>query len=404
MTKSKIIKNIEARMEPSYLTEAAKVMADYLTWKDQGEIKNFSFYDRSFTTNKKGQVSFAYLVDRYPKMEDYVNFIMEVRKEAKPYLDELFAGKNEDLLILHRIHRNDNQNEFSFLLSLLTSFGLDSFEKISKEDFHFQTKMVFLMFVDTSLLDPYAVADISRSMMEKEFASYDLVSLMLKSTNTAEESMALFGALYGWEDLYDRLGPFLKKLEEIIMKNFPMVEERYNAKIKEYLDSDFAFAYKLLEDVGCNDMKLKKNFDGFFHINLFNPNSAAFRSILLDPRTVELSFGLMIDEYYENEDEKFSDSLSQDRLRAFSDPTRFEIIKLLQKKNYYVKEMTDILYLTPATLSYHLNQLQIAGFIGLYYEGRKSYYYLGKDTIRNIGDYLYNFADNIEEEWQDESD
>src|SRR5699024_3148570 len=139
-------------------------------------------------------------------------FIMEVRKDSKPYLDEFFAGGNEDLKDLYRIHRNDNKNEFSFLLSLLTSFGIDKFEEISKEDFHFQTKMIFLMFVDTSLLDPYAMADISRFMMEKEFATYDLVDLMLKSTNTAEESMALFKALYGWEDIYDRLKPLLRKL------------------------------------------------------------------------------------------------------------------------------------------------------------------------------------------------
>lgn len=404
MTRSKIIKNIEVRKEPSYLTEAANILVGYLTWKDEGEKKNFSFYDRSFTTNKKGKVSFAYLVDRYPKMEDYVNFIIEVRKDSKPYLDEFFARGNEDLKDLYRIHRNDNKNEFSFLLSLLTSFGIDKFEEISKEDFHFQTKMIFLMFVDTSLLDPYAVADISRFMMEKEFATYDLVDLMLKSTNTAEESMALFKALYGWEDIYDRLKPLLRKLEEIIEKNFPMVEERYMNKIKEYADSDFDFAYKLLEDVGFNDMKIKNQFVGFFHINLFNPNSVTIRSIFLDTSMVEMSFGLMIDDYYENEEDKFSDSLNQDRLRAFSDPTRFEIIKLLQKKNYYVKEMADILYLTPATLSYHLNQLQIAGFIGLYYEGRKSYYYLREDTIRNLGDYLHNFADNIEEGGGNEED
>lgn len=397
MEKSKLIKKIEVRDNPSYLIEAAKLMDDYLVWKDEAKNKHISFYDRDFYTDDKGNVSITYLVDRYSKMEDYVIFVQEVRKEAKLLLDEFFTDKNEDIHFLHKIHRHDNQNEFSFMLSLLSSFGRDRIERISKEDFLFQTKMMFLMFVDDSLLDDYAISGVSRPMMEKEFQSYDLVALILKTSYTNKESMAIFRALYEYEDIYERLFPLLSSLEDIVESKFYLVEERYKEKLKAYIDTDFDFAYKILNDVGFNDMKLDKAFDAYLTINLLHPRSAAFRSILLDPDNLELSLGLVVDEVYSKEDDKFLDSYNQDKLRVFSDPTRFEIIKLLQKKDYYVKEMADILYLTPATLSYHLNQLQIAGFIGLYYEGRKSYYYLRKDTLMDMGDYLHNFAENIKE-------
>ncbi|MDD7305532.1 MAG: metalloregulator ArsR/SmtB family transcription factor [Peptoniphilaceae bacterium] len=403
MRKTQIIKSIEVKQKPSYLTEAALVLENYLVWKDKSKLSNISFYDMTYFTNDEGKIIFSYLVDKYPHMEDYVDFIMEVRKEAKPYLDEFFLDKNEDLEVLHRIHRYDNQSEFSFLLTLLTTFGLDSFEEISKEDFKFQSKLVFLMFVDVSVLEPYTNVDLSRSMMIKEFNNLDLLALMLKTTYTADESMALFKFLYNLEDIFDRLKGLFTKLEPIIEKNYPLIEERYVNKIKAYVASDFEFAYKLLGDVGFNDMKLEKSFDAIFRINLFNPNSTAFRLLYLTSKKLELVFGLTIDEFYGKGRDKYSDSLNQDRLRAFSDPTRFEIIKLLQKKSYYVKEMADILYLTPATLSYHLNQLQTAGFIGIYYKGRKSYYYLRKDTLTKLGDYLYYFAQNINERGRNET-
>lgn len=397
MRKTKIINDIEVSYQPSYLTEASGLISDYLIWKEEGEKQGLSFYDRTYLKNKEGKTSLGYLVDKFPQMEDYVSFIMEVRKEAKGILDKFFQGKNQDIYGLHRIYRHDNQNEFPFLLSFLTSFGKDHIEEILKKDFHFQMKMIFLMFVDNSILDSYAMDDTSRQMMEKEFQTYDLVGMMLETSFSSHESMALFRALYGWESIYDRLRPLLIDLEKIIESKFYLVEERYRKKLDSYIESDFEFVYTLLEDIGFDDMKLNKEFDAFLHINLFNPNSVAIRAILLDTTKVELDFGLMMDKYFSDQVDDFDDSVNQDKLRTFSDPTRFEIIKLLQKRDYYVKEMADALYLTPATLSYHLNQLQIAGFIGLYYEGRRSYYYLRKDTLIKLGDYLHNFASNINE-------
>lgn len=61
-------------------------------------------------------------------------------------------------------------------------------------------------------------------------------------------------------------------------------------------------------------------------------------------------------------------------LKILGDPTRIDILDLLKEKNYYAKELSDKLYITPATLSYHISQLHVCGFIGAYIEGRKTYY------------------------------
>lgn len=91
-------------------------------------------------------------------------------------------------------------------------------------------------------------------------------------------------------------------------------------------------------------------------------------------------------------------------LKILGDATRIDILDLLMEKSYYSKELSDKLFITPATLSYHLSQLHVCGFVGAYIEGRKTYYYLRKAGFKKIIDDLSEFASNIREENYDKRD
>lgn len=389
-----IFNEIKIYDRPNFLQEASIMIDDYIKWKN---YKNISFYDTSIFVNSEKETKISYLVDRFKNADDYIIFIKEIRKASKVILDEFFDSNNEDVIRLFNIHRFQNENEFSFLLSVLASFGIDKIQKVSKEDFYFQIKIMFMIFVDASKVDEFSYMQTSKSMMEKKLKDIDLLSIMLNSSYTNDQAMDLFKALYKWESLYDRLKVLLIKLETIIEDKFYLIEISYKEKLEKYINSNFEFVYKILQDFGFNDLKIDKKYDARFYLNLLNPYSAAMRSIILNTQNVEIVFGIFIDKHYKQKDDKFSDSSNQEKLKVFSDTTRFEIIKLLQKRPYYVKELADVLYLTPATLSYHLNQLQMAGFIGIYFQGRKSYYYLRKETIEKLADYLNHFAKNIKE-------
>ncbi len=85
-------------------------------------------------------------------------------------------------------------------------------------------------------------------------------------------------------------------------------------------------------------------------------------------------------------------------LKILGDPTRIDILDLLKEKNYYAKELSDKLYITPATLSYHISQLHVCGFIGAYIEGRKTYYYLRRPGFEKVIKELTEFSKDIKEE------
>lgn len=56
--------------------------------------------------------------------------------------------------------------------------------------------------------------------------------------------------------------------------------------------------------------------------------------------------------------------------RALSDKSRIRILKMLQKKQLCVCEITEILKLAPSTVSKHLSILRDAGFIVDWKEGK----------------------------------
>ena len=85
-------------------------------------------------------------------------------------------------------------------------------------------------------------------------------------------------------------------------------------------------------------------------------------------------------------------------LKILGDPTRIDILDLLKERNYYAKELSDKLFITPATLSYHISQLHVCGFIGAYIEGRKTYYYLRRPGFEKVIEELTEFSKTIKEE------
>lgn len=68
--------------------------------------------------------------------------------------------------------------------------------------------------------------------------------------------------------------------------------------------------------------------------------------------------------------------------KNISDRTRFEIIKLLLKKDYFGQEIAEALNITTATVSYHMNYLFGSNLIEISRKEHKAYYMLNKETIR----------------------
>lgn len=77
-------------------------------------------------------------------------------------------------------------------------------------------------------------------------------------------------------------------------------------------------------------------------------------------------------------------------LRDLFESTRFKIIKLLLKKDYYVQEIANTLDLSKANVSYHMNFLLKSKVVTIEKDGQRNYYHINKDAIKNSYDFIHN--------------
>jgi DNA-binding transcriptional ArsR family regulator len=80
-----------------------------------------------------------------------------------------------------------------------------------------------------------------------------------------------------------------------------------------------------------------------------------------------------------------------DALHALAQPTRLEVFRLLVQRGptgACAGEITRMLDLAPATLSFHLNALQQAGLIICTRTGRVRQYHAALDRMNALVDYL----------------
>lgn len=83
-----------------------------------------------------------------------------------------------------------------------------------------------------------------------------------------------------------------------------------------------------------------------------------------------------------NEDELLSD------LKVLGDPTRLKIIRVLLEKEMYLKELSERLNLTPATVSHHINTLLKSDLIFITVgdeDNRRVYYDVNRKKLESIG-------------------
>jgi DNA-binding transcriptional ArsR family regulator len=74
--------------------------------------------------------------------------------------------------------------------------------------------------------------------------------------------------------------------------------------------------------------------------------------------------------------------------KNFSDKTRFEIIKILIKKESFGQEIAEKLNITTATVSYHIDYLLGASLVQVTKKGRKVFYKINRDEIRDSISFL----------------
>lgn len=370
----------------NYIGEAAGLLRSYSFWL-QGINKRQVPWDQARLTEEFFSTGLLENMENYLPIEefsDYLEFLKAVKSLSQPILEEFFSADNEDILDLIYIYKNNDKNQYGFLIDLLSSSDQLEVEAYLLEDFRLDLYKTFGEFFD---LDEEVDQGVGLSDSEEIFKLVkicDYIEVLAKSNFSPEDILKLIKALDGYEELYIRLKPLLKALEEVIKEKIYLLAGRIENSFKDLETSDFAFARSILKDVGFE--KYPEKIDHTIKVSLrlvdYNVITLMFSSLRLNG--LNICLGFLTQDLIKFKESAYKETVFQRKLKALGDPTRFSIINLLRKRPYYLQELAEELHLSPATLSYHINQLQMDGFLSYSTQGRRSYYSLRKEGFEDL--------------------
>lgn len=403
MDREKLIERLKIKTEPNFLAEVGGLIHDFSYWykgnnKDEipWEISKPVFENKKFIKIKSIKESLSDM-----KVDDYLEFTVSIRKKSKKFLEKFFEN-NEDIVDLFYIYKYDDEGQFPFFLDILGNVDEDSIKDYSKEDFFFDFFLTFLDYFEYDYELAENITEISEKKdIYKEYENLNQLDIILNSNLKDKDTLSIVRALKNWESIYERLLVLIEKLEPIIIEDFHIIKDRYEESISKMIKDYYSFPLEVISKIGLKDIEYRNDEIISIGSRIIRYNSTSVYFPLVKLKKLKINVGLLMEDLIEYNKSDYDEEVFQRKLKSISDPTRFNIITLLMERPYYVKELAEAMHLSAPTLSYHLNMLQIDGFLGLKVKGKRTYYFLRKEAFLEIGENFIELSKGIKEEESD---
>lgn len=381
--------------KPLLVNEAGLVVYLYTNYLSAKNKDFFSFEDSYPGFNYSQDMNLTSIDTAFYNNKAYTDFVRSVKKESLPYLEEFFHDKNEDILNLFYLFTENDGNYLPFMAGVFQNINVSSIKDFSYDVFDLVFNLSFLRYIGVDIDDPELKSTTIKEWSKKALKS-DFLSLIASLPYEDKLSMALLRSYSNKKSIYDRLYPLLEKICQILDNNFYKIQDEFMEHFEKIKKDDYKKVREVINQVGLASFLEKKEEPFNIYGLILAPNMTMIQFISEDYDVAFIKFGIYSNKEFIEKENKLK-HLSQ-YLKILGDPTRIDILDLLKEKNYYAKELSDKLYITPATLSYHISQLHVCGFIGAYIEGRKTYYYLRRPGFEKVIEELREFSKDIKEE------
>ena len=344
---------------PNWNYEVAACIAEnYLNSEDK-VIENY----RSFGITKDEMNSF---------FSKYKNYKKAVLSEIMPIFNSYPSIKWLFQPVEYKVDM-----ETSLGLSIVSFWGSNPTIELD-DDFIFKMTKKYISTVITDILnlendDEINIENISDliNILENLKIDDDILKLQL---------IRLYHTKY---ETVRQLWEMINNCVPILKKHYPMIKDDVNIVVKTIEEKGN------LEKILNIPVNFKLNMD--LECDLF-PAIFCFNSFKWDFH-VEENYSYIGIYFLKLKNLKENSILDEDRLvadlKALSDPTRLKIIRVLLKKEMYLKELAEELGLTSATVSHHTNlllQLDLISLIVGDKDNRKIYYKVNREKLESIGD------------------
>lgn len=229
------------------------------------------------------------------------------------------------------------------------------------------------------VINPSFLFTFIESLDESKELKYNVIKYFNDSEHIYRQYLDLYGDL---KVIYQQ---FAKKHQSLIVEQYSMnkvpnslddldIDDWVDLDSFEFIEeTDFHFSYSFINFEGATT-KL-----GIDHTEVFLVQYGIFRSVIND---YETKAALQI-------------SNIETQIMALGDVKRFKIFTLLVEKEYYLKEIAEMLELSASTASHHMDILTSAGLVKIRSKGKRIYYSINADKVKKMSEYFEYVANEL---------
>lgn len=284
-----------------------------------------------------------------------------------------------------------------FLLSIILSSDAKGISDLSKDVFlKGSTRAVFLHFTDSSNIMRDDIIIKADSFVENDsIDSKQIYTLINELELDHDQKFSLIKYLDQIEIIYE---DFLMAFDEI-----SLFYRMFQSKYEYLLDNNFK-KYgkpKSLKDWGVERWFDVDQFD-FNNADTYYMYSLVHASGLIAKISSHGIGNVVMKGIFSNElenlelSEEYDLSVVHAQLLTLGDENRLKIFTALQSKPYYARELADHLDLSPSTISHHISILSSAGLIKMTSKGKRVYYTINHEELKDLALYFNNLVEQKE--------
>lgn len=216
---------------------------------------------------------------------------------------------------------------------------------------------------------------------------------ILKCPLNNEEKLLFIEVASMYDDYIRRMNAAIAPVAERFKEKYSLVApivEAFCSELERRCENAGGVR-QLLSNVGlsldCDSISVRPSVMYYNAVRTISSTTAAREIAKTDAirDEMELSYGIFFN-YGHDADlgNKNAARLSQKRMKALDDPTRFEIMCALKTEGLCGADIARLMNVTPATISHHMGELASAGLVTLKKQGTKVVYSTNKEAIKQL--------------------
>ncbi len=202
----------------------------------------------------------------------------------------------------------------------------------------------------------------------------NLFAALTKTNWSDTDKLQIMELFQSSEADFPRMHELMKRAEAVLISQYELIKEKYVSTVENYSKNQSEEAKNILSQT----IKLfgSLDFDNIYlSLGIVTLNQLSLVVPFTDSRSCYVAFGLDFVRLNEMKDlgVKMEEQLLR-RLKALADGNKLKIVRLISQRPMYLKELSEALGITTATVSHHVSQLMEEKLIRFEMDGRKIYY------------------------------